>query len=346
VKSEVARTVHRPGSAVQETRRTKPLANTIAGRTLYHEALAIEARILARLRPTAGRRVREPIFIVGCGRSGTTLLGRIFSFHPQVRYLFEANHLWAAIDPATDFLQIYSRGAHHCLLDASSVTDSGRRRFNRIMASPPGVAIIEKNPINALRIGYLNDLAPDARFVHILRDGIAVARSIEKMSAVTARFAFRPPVNDWWGAGNTKWATLREDGAAAGYYGDTVDQLVTSAQRGAYEWLVSVREAETWRARLGSRFSTLRYQDLGDDPGTVLRSLAGGLGLSCPDSWLNEACQLVRTPSNRAGDPIALPGQMCNEFNMLQKSFGFPGRATELFSEPRAALLGATRVEP
>jgi hypothetical protein len=297
---------------------------------LYHEALAAEARILARLRPAAGRDVRQPIFIIGCGRSGTTLLGRIFSFHPEVKYLFEPNHLWAAIEPATDFLQIYARGEHHCLLGASSVTASARRRFSRLISSPPGVTVVEKNPINALRIGYLNALAPDARFVHIVRDGIAVARSIEKMSEVTRRIAFRPLVNDWWGAGDTKWAALRRDGQAAGYYAEEAGQLVSSAQRGAYEWLVSVSEAEKWRPRLGSRFSVIRYQDLGDDPSSTLRGLVATLGLSCPDSWLSEAAGLVRAPRERNGEAIALPRQMRVDFNRFQETFGFPGRAAEL----------------
>jgi Sulfotransferase family len=329
-KVEVARTVHRAGKPVQETKRTKPFANTTAGRTLYHEALAAEARILARLQPTLGRDVRAPIFIVGSGRSGTTLLGRIFSFHPEVKYLFEPNHLWAAIEPATDFLQIFARGHHHCLLDAGAVTPTARRRFSRLLASPPGRTLVEKNPINVLRIGYINALAPDARFVHIIRDGIDVARSIEKKSAVTKRIAFRPLVNEWWGAGETKWMALRRDGKAAGYYSDQVDQLTTSVQRGAYEWLLSVREAERWRASLGSRLSTVRYQDLSEDPNTALRGLTVSVGLSCPEPWLSEAAGLVRAPGDRQGNPVALPGQMCADFNEFQRSFGFAGRATEL----------------
>jgi Sulfotransferase family len=332
VRSETVLTVHKPGRPVQETRRTKPLSDTTVGRTLYHETLAVEARILAGLRPIAGREVREPIFIIGCGRSGTTLLGRLLSFHPEVKYLFEPNHLWAAIEPATDYLQIYSRGEHHCLLGSSSVTASARRRFNRLLSTPQGITLVEKNPINALRIGYLNALAPNARFVHIVRDGIAVAFSIEKMAATTKRFAFRPPVNDWWGADNTKWAMLRNDARAAGYYGDVVDQLQADAQRGAYEWIVSVREAEMWRARLGSRFLTIRYQDLGEDPEPELRELLTTLGLSCPGPWLKEACGLVRAPTDKQPAPLALPGQMQIDFNNLQKSFGFLGRATRLVS--------------
>jgi len=163
-----------------------------------------------------------------------------------------------------------------------------------------------------------------------VRDGIAVARSIEKKSAVSNRIAFRPPVNEWWGSGDAKWMALRRDGVAAGYYAQFVDQLRTIAQRGAYEWLVSMREAERWCASLGSRFYTIRYEDLGDDPRAELSDLVTTLGLSCPEPWLREATAMVRPSRDGHSDPVALPGQMSADFNRFQQSFGFAGRAMEL----------------
>jgi Sulfotransferase family len=285
------------------------------------------ARVLARVRPTSAREVPAPIFIIGCGRSGTSLLGDLLSGHPAVSYLFEPYHLWAAIEPATDFIQLYSRGQHHCLLEASSVTVKARHRFRRLMSPPPGFTLVEKSPINALRIGYLDAMAPGARFVHIVRDGVDVARSIERMAARTRRLAFRPPINDWWGVGGAKWAALERDGFKAGYYPQEVCQLTTDAQRGAYEWLVCQREVETWRACLGPRLVELRYQDLTDDPEETLRAVADSLRLSCPNSWLEQAPAMVVPVGNWSGECFALPDQMCTDFNSLQASFGFKGRA-------------------
>jgi hypothetical protein len=232
------------------------------------------------------------------------------------------------MDPVTDFLQLYSRGEHHCLLRAEAVTATARRRFRRLMSAPPGFTFVEKSPINTLRIGYLDAVAPEARFVHIVRDGIDVTRSIERIAAVTRRMAFRPPLNEWWGVGEAKWTGLVRDGRAAGYYPDEVCQLTTDAQRGAYEWLLSQREVGGWRPRLGSRFVELRYQDLTDDPETTLRTVMDSVGLSCPDSWLEQATARVSPASSSAGTGLALPDQMCDDFNDLQASFGFKGRAT------------------
>jgi hypothetical protein len=268
------------------------------------------------------------------------LVGDVFAEHPAVLYRYEPYPRWAAIQPVTDCLQIYSRGEHHCLLDARAVTPAARRRFRRLMSPPAGFTLVEKSPINALRLGYLDAIAPGARFVHIVRDGIDVARSIQQKATVTRPMAFRPALNDWWGVGNAKWCALRRDGVAAGYYSDEVRQLTTDAQRGAYEWLLSLREVDAWRDRLGSRLVELRYADLVDDPRTAIAAVAESVGLSCPADWLTQVTSLVRQPPARTpSEPLVLPRQMCADFNSFQARFDFAGRAMareQAAAEPHA----------
>lgn len=331
--SSIARSRNRAGSVwgiptrFNVPEQIKPIGRTPLGRTLRLAELSARGRILARVRPTPAPGVRAPIFIIGCGRSGTTVLGRMFDAHPAVRYLYEPNHLWAAIDPATDFLQLYSRSEeHHCLLDASSVTAMTQRRFSRLMSVSPHLVLVEKNPINSLRIGYLNALAPEARFVHIVRDGVDVARSIERQAAITLRRAFRPPQNGWWGVRDAKWVALERDGAAAGYCPQAARQLTTNSQRGAYEWLVSVGEVEAWRTRLGSRLCEIRYEDFANETKKMLCWLMNSLELSCPAWWLEQVTAEVRAARDGHGDPLALPDQMSTDFDRLQASFEFKGR--------------------
>ncbi len=299
--------------------RMKPLGRTPLGRTLRFAELSARGRILARTRPATAPALREPIFIIGCGRSGTSVLGKMFDAHPAVRYRYEPNHLWAAIDPATDFLQLYSRSEdRHCLLDASFATATAKRHFTRLMSVPPHLTLVEKNPINSLRIGYLNALAPDARFVHIARDGVDVARSIERLAAVTMKRALGPPQNAWWGVRDAKWVALQRDGAAAGYCPDAARQLTTNSQRGAYEWLVSLREVEAWRPRLGSRLLEIHYQDFANETKNTLGRLMGSLGLSCPAWWLEQVAAEVKAAQAGHGQPLILPDQMSSEFDRLQ----------------------------
>lgn len=297
-------------------------------RTAYYAARGVRRRLLARAWWRSPHHDPVAIFIIGCGRSGTTLLGELFANHATVRYRYEPYASWAAIQPVTDCLQLYSRGEHHCLLDASAVTPTARGRFRRLMSPPTGLMLVEKSPINALRLGYLDAMTPAARFVHIVRDGTDVTSSIQEKAAVTRRMALRPALNDWWGVGDAKWSALVRDGVAAGYYSDEVGQLTTDAQRGAYEWLLSLRQVDAWRERLGSRLVELRYVDLIDDPRTTIAAVAESLGLSCSADWLTQATSLVRRPApRRPAEPLFLPRQMCADFNGFQARFEFAGRA-------------------
>jgi hypothetical protein len=196
------------------------------------------------------------------------------------------------------------------------------------MSPSPCFTLVEKSPINALRIGFLEAIAPGARFVHIVRDGVDVAYSIERKAGVTRRLAFRPPLNNWWGVGDTKWTALKQDGRAAGYYPDEVDELITDAQRGAYEWLLSVREVNAWRAHLGVRLIEFRLDDLINEPRKVLKSLIDALDLSSSDEdWLDQAIIKVHRPKDQEGSKLTLPGQMQVDFNYWQERYDFKGRA-------------------
>jgi hypothetical protein len=244
-----------------------------------------------------------------------------------VRYLHEPNDAWAAIEPETDSLQVFTRGEHHCLLDASRVTARAHRRFQALMSQPPGITLVEKSPHNTFRIGYLNALAPEARFVHIIRDGVDVAYSIAKIAQGETRIAFRPSLNDWWGIGHSKWYALAADGNAANYYSAEVSDLESNAQRGAYEWLICQSEVHKWRERLGPRLVEITYQSLTDDPATTLRTIAAAVALSCPEEWLTEVTGWVNRSAGPRTEPLTLPENMRDDFNRLQADYGFGGRA-------------------
>jgi hypothetical protein len=313
-------------------------------RTLNYTARGTRAKLRARLKPTLVSDDVAPIFIIGCGRSGTTLLGELFAMHPGVSYICERYDLWAAIHPVTDFNQLYSRGECHCLLDARSATSTAKSRFRRLMSPPSGFTLVEKSPINTLRIGFLEAVAPGAHFVHIIRDGVNVAHSIEQKAGVTRRLALRAPLNNWWGVGDVKWTVLKQDGRASGYYPDEVHELTTDAQRGAYEWLLSLREVNAWRAHLGPRLIEVRLDDLISDPRKVLESVIDALSLLFPDSdWLDQASIKVHHATNESDTELVLPGQMQVDFNKLQESYNFKCRATSKVSMKRPAPVTARK---
>src|SRR5215472_13413392 len=82
-------------------------------RALYYTFHSTEMKLRANIGPTPQAEGTAPVFIIGCGRSGTSILGELFAMHPQVEYLYEPNARWAAVHPVTDYLRQYSRDAPH-----------------------------------------------------------------------------------------------------------------------------------------------------------------------------------------------------------------------------------------
>jgi len=303
-------------------------------RTTFYSIQGIRADVRARFRPIQVTDDFAPIFIIGSGRSGTTLLGDIFATHRQVKYYYEPYDLWAAVHASTDFLQLYKRGENHCMLDIGAATEEAMARFQRVMKPRGDLILVEKTPINALRLGFLDAIAPKARYLHIMRDGIEVAWSIQRVATVTRRMAFRPSMNDWWGVNDAKWTSLVQDGKAAEYYADEVSQLTTDEQRGAYEWLLSMRELDEWRPRLGPRLVELRLADLIAEPREMLASAVDGLGLPLSDErWLDKATRMVHPMSSAYNRDLALPSKMQDDFNKYQERYQFKGRATRAEDE-------------
>ena len=54
--------------------------------------------------------VKQPVFIVGMGRSGSTILGRLLSLHPEVGFLNEPKMIWHRLLPEGDVVGNYSSG--------------------------------------------------------------------------------------------------------------------------------------------------------------------------------------------------------------------------------------------
>lgn len=127
------------------------------------------------------------LVILGSPRSGTTWLSRLLQIHPSVggigdeeTWLFEMlSPLWrAGTDPA-------SLGAHVSLDDlAGAVRRFCDRLFDGALANrkPRAHVFVEKTPGHVQHLQMIKHLYPDAHFVHLVRDGRDVARSLSDMA--------------------------------------------------------------------------------------------------------------------------------------------------------------------
>lgn len=108
----------------------------------------------------------RPILVIGAPRSGTTLLAGLLSSHRQLVYADEPRLVWRwGNDSKSDMLQP---------LDARpEVVRHIRAAFGELVSSGQGSRLLEKTPANTVRLPFVNEVFPDAIYVHIIRDGYA-----------------------------------------------------------------------------------------------------------------------------------------------------------------------------
>ena len=225
-------------------------------------------------------RVDCPVFVVGTGRSGTTILGVALSMHRDVGFLNEPKAMWHAIQPDEDVVGNYAEApGRYCLdeSDAGSETiETARKLFAAYLFVTRARRVVDKYPELIFRVPFVKAIFPDAKFVLLSRNGWDTALSIEEWSR-THRNVVNEEVHDWWGVNRRKWRLVcselvpREPLLAA--QADAISSLVREADMGAVEWIVTMQEGLNCVKRYPDDVKLVRFEDLSADPASVLKDL-------------------------------------------------------------------------
>lgn len=142
----------------------------------------------------SSRVIDRPIFVVGCGRSGTTLLFQLLRKHPDLApttgYPDGEDHVgWNQHGACRisglghpDQEQGHT-GYHYCLYqNEDDVTPAVIERMTAyyvrdVLAGDRRRRVINKCPHLSNKLRYVRAIFPDARFVHIVRDCLPVVAS-------------------------------------------------------------------------------------------------------------------------------------------------------------------------
>lgn len=215
----------------------------------------------------------RPVFVVGCPRSGTTLLTLMLHAHSRIAIPPETRFLMRAYRAQRRFGDLHRPAARAAL--ASFVVDRRGTRFRdlgldpqqvrrAVVAAPPTVGSAlgsvfrcyaaahgkprwgDKRPTYFQRIDAIRAMFPDAQVVHIVRDGRDCMASLKRMP--------------WWRR-------------------DAVESLAL--------WTQAVDEGRRAARRLPQgAYHELRYEDLVLDPRTELRRLCAFLGEDFEEAML------------------------------------------------------------
>ena len=131
------------------------------------------------------------VFLVGARRSGTNWLQRILQQHPQIVGLPPETYVFnRGIRALTDGFQHTNPGSP--LTGTMFVDRDGYQRAVRALvdrafldnlerSNPDARYVLERTPWHVYDLELIAQFYPDARVIHIIRDGRAVARSLIAM---------------------------------------------------------------------------------------------------------------------------------------------------------------------
>jgi hypothetical protein len=111
----------------------------------------------------------EFLILIGAARSGTKLLRDLVARHPDIdRVPYDVNYIW----------KMGNEDIPHDELPIERLTPEKRNRIlNQLYHFADSPVLIEKTVQNCVRVPFVHSALPDARFIHLIRDGIDVVES-------------------------------------------------------------------------------------------------------------------------------------------------------------------------
>ena len=271
--------------------------------------------------------IDRPIFVLGSGRSGTTILGTVLSFHRDVAFLNEPKALWHSVCPYEDLIGNFTtRRAQYRLSETdatSAVKQDIRRLYGVHLALSSATRVVDKYPELTFRTAFLRALFPDARFLILVRNGWDTAASIAAWSTAHARTDGASTV-DWWGVNDRKWRVLVDEIISSDpAFADMLQQirrLDRQTDMAVVEWTVAMREAMSILSESPGQARLVRFEELVRHP-ELLRELLNFCELP-PDMGVLDYGRAVLHPVP-AHAPFAMHPDLRPVFDDTMSALGY-----------------------
>ena len=218
---------------------------------------------------------RSPTFIIGCPRSGTTLLQSLLTAHPKIAS-FPESHFFNSLIPKQnnwrrklliasckakprfkEFLnEIEHQELQKCLPILPIFMIQYVRAFTKVLdtlTQQQGKSIwLEKTPIHLHHISYIEKFLPEAKFIHVIRNGTDVVASLYE---VTHKYP-------------EAWDGERD-----------IDTCI-------HRWIKDVKISLSYLHK--SNHALIRYEDLVGDTNSVIKELCNFIGVNFTQAMLDE----------------------------------------------------------
>jgi hypothetical protein len=243
----------------------------------------------------------DPVFVVGCSRSGTTITYETLAAAPQfLKFGWEIPQFWNGLYGPLN------NGWHSEAAGAEQARPEHRDAAFRYFYQRLGTGwVLDKTCINTLRIPYLYKLFPQAKFVFIQRDGrdnISSMMDGWRMGRVDGRFElsqffgpFPEPVSINNGEFK-EWAFFLAPGWQQ-YNHSSLEEVC------AFQWMSANRMALEAKALVpAEQWIHLRYEDIFERPVEMYQEAFDRIGIPFT-AELRQRCANLQPTSEVKGKP-------------------------------------------
>ncbi len=274
------------------------------------------------------RKVKKPVFILGTGRSGTTVLGMVLSMHQEVGFLNEPKALWHAVHPDEDLIGSYSRGVAHYRLGADEATPTRTRYIHRLFGAYLLTAfsrrVVDKYPELIFRVPFVKALFPDAKFLFLVRNGWDTCHSIMGWSNRLGE-QVGGEKHDWWGVNRRKWNLLIDqlllEHADLAVCAEDMRAWTKHTDMAAVEWIITMREGLSLMEQYPTDVMRIDYERLCEKPSESLGGMLKFLELSDDDKFIRYGVETLKPIDSRP--PFDLHPSIANAFNDTMRRLGY-----------------------
>lgn len=247
------------------------------------------------------KKIQTPVFIVGSGRSGTTLLGKLLSAHNDIAFLNEPKALWFSLNKKDDVIGTYSKKEGTFLLTENDAETKIIKRANSIYSCflilSHSKRIADKYPELLFRLDYLLKIFPDAKILYITRNcSDTVLSNIEWNKKF--RFKKNKEIHDWWGLNNKKWnlicSELVPQSTMLKNFENEISLFDDDKRKAAVEWILVAEKANETLASFPANVLKIKYESLLKNPETEIETILSFCKLPFNKKVFDYAGKIVR----------------------------------------------------
>lgn len=274
------------------------------------------------------KKIKQPVYILGTGRSGTTILGIVLSMHRDVGFLNEPKAIWHSVYPSEDLIGSYSRGKAAYRLDASNASSQEKKSLRRLLGAYLTISfskrVVDKYPELIFRVPYVKALCHDAKFLFLVRNGWDTCHSIEAWAGQLGKQK-NGEIHDWWGANRRKWILLVEqiipEHQDLAPFSSQMLNWTNHVDMAAVEWIVSMREGMKLVKKHPNEVLRVNYEELCISPKTTMQSIMKFCEFSTDDVFLDYTESALHTVEKR--EPFTLAKELEKPFSETMKQLGY-----------------------